>query len=157
MMALPSCVDPLTRDPLPCDPRVPSQPAGEMSCSRRSFSRYGTAEDFFTIYFHYDPGGFRYAPQRHESPPMLMPCLAPPNRPSPKPHPSYLGAACLMDRLFPANIFSSSSKVFNLDSGPLEIRLRTTQRRRPSPLSATGFHGRGPLPLHVARGSRDPL
>mgnify|MGYP007111556988 CR=1 FL=1 len=68
--------------------------------------RYGTAEDFFTIYFHYDPGGFRYAPQRHESPCMLMPCLAPPHRPSPKPHPSDLGAACLRDRSFPANIFS---------------------------------------------------
>ena len=73
-----------------------------MSCSRRSFSRYRTVKDFFANYFHYEPGGFRYAPQRPESPAMLMPCLAPPNRPSPKPHPSSLGAACMLDRYFRA-------------------------------------------------------
>ena len=68
--------------------------------------RLGTVEYFFSIYFHYEPGGFRYAPRRLESPCMLMPCLAPPTRPSPEPHPSHLGAACLLDRYFPTNMIT---------------------------------------------------
>ena len=104
----------------PCDPHVPSLPAGWLSSSRRSFWRLRTVENVLTIYFHYTSGELRYAPRRPESPPMLMPCLAPPNRPSPKPHPSCLGAPCMRDRFHATTIrvMVASSLAESLTSVP---------------------------------------
>ena len=111
----------------PCDPCVPSLPAGKLSCSTRTFWRCGTVDYLLSIYFHYKPGGFRYAQHRLKSPPMLMPCLPPPNRPSPKPHPSWLGAACMLDRCIRTKIIAM---VVSLpDESPLGARFACTWPR----------------------------